>query len=72
MVRHRRNAPPGYTKAVLDEMDAKAAEFVALLKEHWVQFQKSGFQTIKVRLRRGVLVEPIGLPRRDADALHTI
>jgi hypothetical protein len=48
MLRHRRNAPPGYTARDLDEIDAKANELIALLKRHWLPFQKSGFQTIKV------------------------
>lgn len=51
MIRHRRNAPPGYTTAILDEIDAKAAELISLLKRHWLPHQKSGFQTIKVRKR---------------------
>ena len=50
MLRHRRNAPPGYTTAVLDEIDAKAEEFISLLKRHWLPHQKSGFQTIKARV----------------------
>lgn len=48
MLRHRRNAPPGYTARDLDEIDVKANELIALLKRHWLPFQKSGFQTIKV------------------------
>lgn len=49
MLRHRRNAPPGYTKPVLDEVDAKSQELIALIEKHWLKYQKSGFQTIKAR-----------------------
>jgi hypothetical protein len=48
MLRHRRNAPPGYTKLVLDNVEAKASELLALIKKHLAKFQKSGFKTIKV------------------------
>jgi len=47
MLRHRRNAPPGYTKRDLDHADAKALELIALVKKHWEAYQKSGFKTIK-------------------------
>jgi hypothetical protein len=50
MLRHRRNQPPGYTDAVLDDVDAKAAEFVALLQAHWMEDQKSDWFTDKARL----------------------
>ena len=49
MLRHRRNAPPGYTKRDLDQVDEKALELIALIKEHWEPYQKSGFKTIKAR-----------------------
>jgi hypothetical protein len=45
----RRNAPPGYTKRDLDQVDAKALELIAVVKEHWEPYQKSGFKTIKAR-----------------------
>lgn len=49
MLKHRRNSPPGYTKRDLDEVDTKALELIALIKEHWEPYQKSGFKTIKAR-----------------------
>lgn len=49
-MRHRRNQPPGYTDAVLDDVDAKAAEFVALLQAHWMEDQKSEWFTDKARI----------------------
>lgn len=51
MLRHRRNAPPGYTARDLDAADSKAAEFIGLIKKHWIPYQSSKFQTIKARKR---------------------
>ena len=47
MLRHRRNQPPGYTIQDLDAIDSKADEFIALIKEHWVKYQPSGWKTVK-------------------------
>jgi len=68
MLRHRRNQPPGYTKAALDEIDDKQAEFVALLKAHWMTDQKSGWMTDKVLARPAAPPPPCraGRSRRHA------
>jgi len=49
MLRHRRNQPPGYTAAALKEIQSKADEFVALLKQFWLPYQASKWMTIKAR-----------------------
>ncbi|OBQ33198.1 MAG: hypothetical protein AN484_27360, partial [Aphanizomenon flos-aquae WA102] len=49
MLRHRRNQPPGYTARDLNDIDAKAAEFVALLRRYWLPYQASEWLTDKVR-----------------------
>jgi hypothetical protein len=36
MLRHRRNQPPGYTESALKAIADKAAEFISLLKKHWL------------------------------------
>jgi hypothetical protein len=50
MLRHRRNQPPGYTARDLNDIDAKAAEFVGLLRQYWVPYQKSEWLIDKVRV----------------------